>query len=156
MFRLVIMHQDHVPAPEGLLGSESDLRLGESMKSSVPSREAEIEDEQQGRGCMMTIYLRELQQDAIGTGDHRLPSPSPVHILLALRRSSRCRRQLSIPCCIQHPGRRRPVELALNAVPTGNVQQQKMAVTKNSWIVKVVSVEVLMRRGQRPVRGCDQ
>lgn len=38
MFGLMIMHQGHIPALEGLLGSESDLRLGKSMKVSVPSR----------------------------------------------------------------------------------------------------------------------
>lgn len=54
MFRLVIMHQGHVSAPEGLLGSERDLRLGESMKSSVPSREAGTEHEQQRGGGTMT------------------------------------------------------------------------------------------------------
>lgn len=49
------MHQGHVAAPEGLLGSEGDLRLGGSMKSSVPSREAETEHDQQRRGCTMTV-----------------------------------------------------------------------------------------------------
>lgn len=34
VFRLVIMHQGHVPTPEGLLGSESDLRLGERITFS--------------------------------------------------------------------------------------------------------------------------
>lgn len=49
------MHQGHVSAPEGLLGSESDLRLGESRKSSVSSRGAEIGHEQQRRGSMTTV-----------------------------------------------------------------------------------------------------
>lgn len=35
---LVVMHQGHIPAPEGLLGGESDLRLGESTKGSATNR----------------------------------------------------------------------------------------------------------------------